>query len=283
MQDHFSDLDDSDFNAVATKGASEKITFPCELCGGSGEVSKTYGYSPMTRRTYKNKCGGCQGRGSFTTSPDFRANKRAGAKASKAKAIAKRRAAFDTAEPGLAIFLANSGGWSSFALSLAETLISKGELSPAQLTAARSMRTKCEANAAAREAKKAETQVSGIDLTPIREAFAVAAANGRKSPTYRAEGLLISRAPDHGQNAGALYVKDGATYSGKIVADVFQPTREAAADVPARLLIIAADPAAASIKYGRATGSCGVCGRELTRKDSIAAGIGPICASKWGF
>lgn len=283
MRDYFSDLDDSDFNTVATKGAAEKITFPCEMCGGSGKVSKTYGYSPMTARTYENKCKACKGRGSFTTSADFRAKKRAGAKASKAKAIATRRAAFDASEPGLAIFLANSGAWSGFAQSLAETLISKGELSPAQLTAARSMRSKCEANAAKREADKAAAQVPGIDLTPIREAFETAAASGRKRPTYRAEGLLISRAPDTGRNAGALYVKDGATYSGKIVADVFQPTREAAADVPARLRIIAADPQAAAIKYGRATGSCGVCGRELTRADSIAAGIGPICASNWGF
>lgn len=30
--------------------------------------------------------------------------------------------------------------------------------------------------------------------------------------------------------------------------------------------------------YGRRTGRCMVCGRTLTKKDSIDAGIGPICA-----
>jgi hypothetical protein len=33
--------------------------------------------------------------------------------------------------------------------------------------------------------------------------------------------------------------------------------------------------------YGRQTGSCCQCGRELTNESSIAAGIGPICAGKF--
>jgi len=35
--------------------------------------------------------------------------------------------------------------------------------------------------------------------------------------------------------------------------------------------------------YGRKTGACCFCGRELTREDSIGAGYGPICAEKWGL
>ena len=31
--------------------------------------------------------------------------------------------------------------------------------------------------------------------------------------------------------------------------------------------------------YGRKTGRCMICGRELTKQESIDAGIGPICAS----
>lgn len=34
--------------------------------------------------------------------------------------------------------------------------------------------------------------------------------------------------------------------------------------------------------YGRRTGTCCMCGRELTNKESIEAGIGPICAGNWG-
>jgi len=33
--------------------------------------------------------------------------------------------------------------------------------------------------------------------------------------------------------------------------------------------------------YGRKTGSCYMCGRELTKQESIDAGIGPICAGKF--
>ncbi|GAA3473868.1 DUF6011 domain-containing protein [Nonomuraea roseola] len=33
--------------------------------------------------------------------------------------------------------------------------------------------------------------------------------------------------------------------------------------------------------FGRETGSCCVCRRELTKQDSIDAGIGPVCADKF--
>lgn len=45
----------------------------------------------------------------------------------------------------------------------------------------------------------------------------------------------------------------------------------------------ASDPLNAAIRYGKVSGSCSCCGRELTRKDSIERGIGPICAEKFGW
>lgn len=45
----------------------------------------------------------------------------------------------------------------------------------------------------------------------------------------------------------------------------------------------ARDPRAAAIAYGQRTGTCSCCGRELTRHSSIDAGIGPVCATKWGL
>lgn len=38
------------------------------------------------------------------------------------------------------------------------------------------------------------------------------------------------------------------------------------------------NPRAAIEDYGRSTNTCAVCGRELTNPESIARGIGPICA-----
>jgi len=35
--------------------------------------------------------------------------------------------------------------------------------------------------------------------------------------------------------------------------------------------------------YGKASGSCGICGRKLTTPESIELGIGPVCAGKMGL
>lgn len=54
------------------------------------------------------------------------------------------------------------------------------------------------------------------------------------------------------------------------------------AAIKAALDEIERDPLAAIKAHGIATGRCGCCGRELTDPDSIALGIGPICADKLG-
>ncbi len=43
------------------------------------------------------------------------------------------------------------------------------------------------------------------------------------------------------------------------------------------------DPLSAAIKYGKVSGSCSCCGKELTVKESIDRGIGPICARKFDW
>jgi hypothetical protein len=80
--------------------------------------------------------------------------------------------------------------------------------------------------------------------------------------------------PTEGTWAGRTFVKVQAS-------DELHPVRGAAAASVLRK--IAVDPAAASLRYGREIGSCGVCGRTLTDEDSRARGIGPICAEKTGW
>jgi len=46
------------------------------------------------------------------------------------------------------------------------------------------------------------------------------------------------------------------------------------------LALIAQDHTAASRAYGQHTGTCGVCSRTLSNPESVAAGIGPVCASR---
>jgi len=49
----------------------------------------------------------------------------------------------------------------------------------------------------------------------------------------------------------------------------------------AKLAAIEQDPEAAAVLYGKASGNCSICGRDLTDPESIERGIGPICAGKY--
>jgi hypothetical protein len=117
------------------------------------------------------------------------------------------------------------------------------------------------------------------------DANAAAATKGRKAGkvTLRFVGASVSTVLQ-GPNAGCLYVKDGSRYLGKI--DQTGELRPAFGVSPEEVLeaLLAAqeDPTAAAVAYGRETGSCSCCGRELTNAESIALGIGPICLEKLG-
>ena len=99
----------------------------------------------------------------------------------------------------------------------------------------------------------------------------------------RVKGARLS-AVTSGQNVGCIYVKDeNGAYLGKItpqghfrpVYGGLDPEQEAA--VLDAMRAAAADPQGAAAEYGRETGRCACCGRELTNPESIALGIGPIC------
>lgn len=80
--------------------------------------------------------------------------------------------------------------------------------------------------------------------------------------------------PEEGKWAGWTFVKH-------VVGDTEQRLSHAASR--AVLAKIAADPAAASMAYGKEIGCCGACGRTLTNDDSREAGIGPVCRAKNGW
>jgi hypothetical protein len=56
-----------------------------------------------------------------------------------------------------------------------------------------------------------------------------------------------------------------------------------AAEVVALLDDIDQNPLAAAVKYGKLSGRCCSCGRDLTADGSIEAGIGPVCALKFAI
>jgi hypothetical protein len=80
--------------------------------------------------------------------------------------------------------------------------------------------------------------------------------------------------PTEGRWAGRTFVKRQA---GDDLIDVRDRSRR----VGILAAILAVGAREASIAYGRELGVCGVCGRTLTVPESIAAGIGPVCAGRF--
>jgi hypothetical protein len=92
-----------------------------------------------------------------------------------------------------------------------------------------------------------------------------------------------------GKNVGRIAVTDGGKYPnneffGYIEADgAFNPRNNLTQEGRDLLVAFDADPAGAAAAYGRETGSCCFCRRDLTAADSLAVGYGPICADKYGL
>jgi hypothetical protein len=130
-----------------------------------------------------------------------------------------------------------------------------------------------------------ETASEEITVTAIVTAFEAARGHGIKSPRLRLDDFIFSRAPDHGVNAGAIYVKAKKSneYLGKVTAGKFRPTLACDAATTERVIAVAGAPHEAAKAYGQRTGECACCGRELTNGVSIDLGIGPICRDKYGW
>lgn len=254
------------------KPEAEAKKFECRKCGGTGT------WASWNHRV-TGPCHACKGKGFFLSSDQDRAKARQSAANRKERNIAELRASFDETNQGVSAFLVAASSWvnpSDFLGSMRNALDRFGFLTENQLAAVKRTMDKI----AAKRAERAERVAAAVevDLSPIRKMFETAVENGHKRPVYRAAGLVINRAPDHGKNPGALYVKnDEGEYLGKLLG-----TSYSGKPAPA-LTAIAADPKGEAVKWGRKTGQCSCCGRELTDPASVEAGIGPICAEKWGF
>lgn len=165
--------------------------------------------------------------------------------------------------------------WNNFAYSLLNQYHRKGDLSERQWDAAERMIQKVK-----QTAKHKQDMTRSVDVSRIKELLLNAKV---KRPVFRAAALSFSLAPAHGKNAGAVYVKRGPDYQGKIVGSMFVPAGSCANDTPDNVVAVASDPRGEAVKHGKVTGQCSCCGRQLTDPVSIDMGIGPICASKWGL
>lgn len=186
---------------------------------------------------------------------------------------------FTARHPILAAWLAAKAPSFDFAASLKNAVERYGDLTENQTAAVERL--------IARDAERtaAPRETHAVDVARIVASFAAASASGLRRPTLTVNGVSLSLAPATGRNPGAIYVKDDGIYVGKIVDGQFQPGRDFGNNPTTleRLRALAADPLAAARAHGGLTGNCSCCGRTLTDPVSVANGIGPICAGRYGW
>jgi hypothetical protein len=271
---YLDDLGGSDELPPAVKSTNTE-KYPCEHCNGTGN------WIGGRNHNGERKCFACKGAGYFKTSTYDRKKARSQRKTSQARKLTEAQEDFAEAHPDLIDTLRSYVSWNEFAGSLVGQFEQRGSLSDNQVASATAMIAKTNASRAAREEAQANTSVE-VDLAPIKQMFEKVHQAGYRKPVYRADGITITRAPDHGRNAGALYVKTAeGDYAGKIIDNRFRPTASADDDLKAALLKVAADPQAAAVDYGKRSGQCACCGRALTNALSVELGIGPICRDNW--
>jgi hypothetical protein len=131
----------------------------------------------------------------------------------------------------------------------------------------------------------------------IAEIFALftrAAAAGLKFPKIRLAAdddtpVVFSRAGEKSRYTGEIMVTDGGPfgsnrYFGRIdAAGYLHEGRDLTYSVRTLIENFAADPAGVAAIYGKRTGSCCFCRKELSTRESLAVGYGPICAEKFGL
>lgn len=250
----------------AAGAAEPQFVERCSKCGGSG-----------TFRGY-GKCYACKGRGEFrfVTSPEQRA------KARDQRVVRQERTvqAWAEANPTEMAWIIRKAPNFGFAASMADAVRKYGSLTDNQMGAVR----RCMAQETAREHARVADELAraaraiAVNIAPILTAFATAQENGVRFPKLRLDTFRFNLSAK-----GPIYVKEGALYLGKITAGAFTTSRECTPDQQARILAVCADPKAAAIAYGQRFSSCCICGRELSNKESVDLGIGPICAGRFGW
>ena len=168
-----------------------------------------------------------------------------------------------------------------FAASLWQQSYDRG-LSPAQMAWAHKL--SCDLL----QAESAEDANSEPQFNRLFSVFQAAKSRGLKRLTLRLSGVSVKPNRD----LTTLWVTSQTEteegnygpqpkYLGKVTPNRLDS--RLSDEVKAVLLEAASDPLTAAVRYGKETGSCSCCGRDLTNPDSIAAGIGPICREKYGL
>lgn len=281
MDNLFGDLDEKDFGSKSEEKIAAAPKFPCMSCAGTGV------YRGVRVNQPESKCFACNGKGSHKKD-HWEVMKDKKARAAKSKRTREDNieiacANFHAANPQVAGIFAAHASWNRFVANV------RSEMQAGKMPNAKAIEImmdidrKSKERDALRQAERDALAVK-LDYASIVQMFETAMTNGLKRMSYRAEGFVMTPAAKTGRNPGAIYVKrvEGG-YLGKVIAGKFHAGHGVTAEDTEKLLKIAANPLEAAKAYGKLTGKCSCCGRQLTDHVSIALGIGPICAEKWGF
>lgn len=258
----------------------------CPSCKGSGR------FRSYTGRVVGD-CFKCKGKGSLFFRQTLEQREKAKAqrdarKAREQQTAAEQADAWLEANPVEAQWLREPvKGDFTFHADMLASLIKYGSFTERQEAAVRNGAAKSAARKAQWAAEKAarEEGAATLTLVKIRAGFD-SAKQHLKRPKLRIADIQFSLAPVTGRNAGCIYVVRASddTYLGKITQeDKFITSRDCTAADSETVARVAADPAAAATAHGHEYGQCSCCGRELTNPESVARGIGPICAERWGW
>jgi len=162
----------------------------------------------------------------------------------------------------------NAKAGNEFAASLLSAGIRYGSLTTGQLDAV--------LNNIAKDIDGANDE-SDLDISGLKGYFAVPDGDTRLK-------LCIRHKGKQSYLHGWIFVDDGAAYGSRQTYGKQAPEAGSTytGKVQDALREIMKDPLAAQVAYGKLTGSCGHCGKILEDPKSIAAGIGPVCAAKYG-
>jgi hypothetical protein len=246
------------------------FTEPCPKCRGTGSWRG------------RGQCFACKGVGkqTFKTSPETRSTARQAASARRQANPLENMTAFATEFPDVMAWIVGAGDF-AFAVSMKEAVGRFGSLTEGQMAACR----KCmDGRRRATEARTArEVSAPAIEIMKIEEAFQAVKDAGLKYPKLNLATFEFKPAAEHGKNRGSIYVTEHDEYLGRVIAGRFICSAACTPEQQEQIIDACADPEAAAIAYGKRTGTCACCRRELTDPESIELGVGPICMKKWGW
>jgi hypothetical protein len=262
-----------DANRIDTRSEDPGARFDCKDCRGSGKWTYSYGY----RAGEVKDCFKCNGRGWFKSSQadrDSAKEKRDNKKILAAVKLADEAVAFLESRPDIHQWLQHGRKTGfEFAVSLADSLNKYGSWTSGQLAAVEKCIVKFNA-AKDRKTQEQKVDQSDIDLTDVPSGVYMV-------PDGDTQLRVRVRHVQKGSWTGWTFVDDGAEYGSRSGYGRQDPAGKYTGKVQDQLRAITADPQEAMARYGRETGQCGVCGRPLEDPESVARGIGPVCAKKF--